>query len=166
MECASPWQLVQGCSARFACTLPTSPAASSAWQVSHFTGVTAIRMRIFLDGRVAIAAVQAAMNRGMKLRPVHCNAVPRRILQTCVRMAGQAICLRGRCDWHGHKQKHRCGEGQRDGGNIFHGNFRQTFRAQARERKTAASLLAHGLCPGLLWRTAISAECACTRSHL
>src|SRR5215469_11217764 len=37
MECALPWQLVQGCSAPSECTLPASSEACPEWHVSHFT---------------------------------------------------------------------------------------------------------------------------------
>jgi hypothetical protein len=71
----------------------------------HFTFVTVLRMRIFLDGCVAIAAFQAAVDAGMKLRPIHCNAVSRPILQALVRMAGQAIRLCMDRALRRHKQK-------------------------------------------------------------
>ena len=52
-----------------------------------------IRMRIILDGRVAIAAFQAAMDAAMKLLRVHGNAMPRRILQPwSAWQARQSVC--------------------------------------------------------------------------
>ena len=71
-------------------------------------------MRIVLDGGVAIAALQAAVDTRMKLRRVHGNTVPRRILQPLVRMASQAIRLR-RSRSRRRKQKCGCNKDQRDG---------------------------------------------------
>jgi hypothetical protein len=45
------------------------------------------------------------VDRGMKLRPVHCNAVSSPILKALVRMAGQAIRLCMDRALRRHKQK-------------------------------------------------------------
>ena len=53
-----------------------------------------IRMRILLDRRVAIAALQAAVDAGVKGMRIHADAVPRGVLHARIRVAGQAIAVR------------------------------------------------------------------------
>ena len=50
-----------------------------------------LRVGIFLDAGVAIVALQAAVNAGSELLPIHADTMPRRILHPWVRMTRQAI---------------------------------------------------------------------------
>ena len=93
-----------------------------------------IRMRIFLDSGVAIAALQAAVDAGMKLRRIHTYTVPGCILQARVRMAGEAIRLRIQEAWRRGKQNPACGHHQRPCGNGLHLNSRQACPYRERER--------------------------------
>jgi hypothetical protein len=77
-----------------------------------------IRMRIVLDGRVAIAAFENAVNAGAELVRIDPNIMPGCVLHTRIRVAGQAIRLRLRPVRRSKEQK--CGQGQRDGGNGLH----------------------------------------------
>ena len=53
-----------------------------------------VRMRIFLDRRMAIVALHAAVNAVRKRLAIHCDAVTVRILHALVAVTGQAIGLR------------------------------------------------------------------------
>ena len=53
-----------------------------------------IRMRIFLDGRVAIAALQAAVDAQAEVMRIYAHTLARGVLQARVRVAGEAIGLR------------------------------------------------------------------------
>jgi len=55
-----------------------------------------IRMRIVLDGGMAIAAFQAAVNAGPELRAIHADTAPGGVLQGLIPVAGEAIGLRRR----------------------------------------------------------------------
>ncbi len=65
-----------------------------------------VRMRIFLDVRVAIVAFQAAVNAVAERLSVHRDAVPVGILHRLVSVAGQAIRLRVQPDGR-HRQQQR-----------------------------------------------------------
>jgi hypothetical protein len=92
---------------------------NAADQPCRFVGVTGfafyrshlVRMRIILDGGVAIPALQAAVDAGMKLCGVNGNAMSRGVLYARVRVAGKAIRLRLNSAGRREKQERRCGQG-------------------------------------------------------
>ena len=77
-----------------------------------------IRMRIFLDGRVAIAALQAAVDAQAEVMRIYAHTLARGVLQARVRVAGEAIGLRPggarRCD---SQKRPKC---QRNRGSSLH----------------------------------------------
>lgn len=79
------------------------------------------RMRILLDRRVTINALEAAVQARAVLPPIHTDAMARGILQAGIRVAGEAIAVRLRQALHGAGQKRQRGKNQRDWGSCLHG---------------------------------------------
>jgi len=50
-----------------------------------------VRMRIALDCRVAVRALETSVNARMKLRSIHSDTVPRCVLHACIGMTGQTL---------------------------------------------------------------------------
>ena len=94
-----------------------------------------IRMRIILDGGVAIAALQAAMQTGAKDAGIHAYTMPCCVLQALVPVAGEAIRLR-LCDAR-HRNNQKRPQGECNGGSSLHLGSDRSLRYQPLRLQTS-----------------------------
>src|ERR1039458_9978546 len=87
-----------------------------------------IRMGIILDGSVAIAALHAAVQAGVKSIAIHADTVTGGVLQALVPVAAEAIGLRLRDARRRHNQKRP--QDERNSGSILHLGSDQCLRVQ------------------------------------
>ena len=125
-----------------------------------------IRMRIFLDGRVAIAALQAAVDAGTETsaHPRQRCARPRPAGSASAWQARQSVCALACTASPQTEAQMRHKSSVMEETVFISVLVKPSVPRRGRER-LQPSLLVHAMCPGLLARAATSAACECTQPH-